>query len=80
MRKFLPLRHVRVNNLKIAVGNMREGRSAVDVAKRPYAGHIRFQPVIYFDEAEFISLDSRFFQIKIIGVRLATNGHQEMRS
>ncbi len=61
----LALRQVRIHDLEIVERNVSEGRATFHVAKRPYAGHVRFEAVVDLDKAVLVRFDSRIFQAKI---------------
>ena len=48
------LYEIRAYNAKIVVGDVGEGRAALDVTQGINARHISFQPLVYLDEASFV--------------------------
>src|ERR1700722_9250081 len=74
------LNEIRAYDAKIGVGDVGEGRAALDVAQGVDARHIGFQPLIHLNEALFVGLYSGGVQVEPIGIGYAPRSQQQMRA
>ncbi len=77
-REIFSFNEIAVNNLKIVVGNVREGRTSLAISQRPDAGNICFEAAIHFDKSIFVRDDAGFVEAEVACVWTATSGSQEM--
>jgi hypothetical protein len=76
--QMLAFDEIAVDDLKIVVGDMREGGAAFAIAEGPEAGDIGFEAGIYVDKAALVGFNAGFVKIEVGGVRTAAGGDQEM--
>ncbi len=80
MLRFLPFNQVAVNDLKVVVGNVGEGRTAFHVTQRPNAGNIGLEPVIDLDRPVVPGRNTSVIEREVFRIGTPAGGHQKMRA